>query len=69
MICQYSLEGKELFYFENGKIGCQIDGCDWEVSCDVEDPLGRFARHLRVEHLMVGTISEQSMEKERVREG
>ena len=48
---QEDLTGKDLFLFEEDKLVCCIEGCDWSVDCDSEDPLGDFIDHIEIEHI------------------
>jgi len=58
---QEDLSGKDLFLFEEDELVCCIEGCDWSVNCDCEDPLGDFIDHIEIEHIGVsinGTLDD-----------
>ncbi|MFW6376011.1 MAG: hypothetical protein ACOCZJ_02505 [Thermoplasmatota archaeon] len=48
---QEDLTGKDLFLFEEDRLVCCIEGCNWSVDCDSEDPLNDFINHIEIEHI------------------
>ncbi|MFP4051500.1 MAG: hypothetical protein ACLFVB_07155 [Thermoplasmata archaeon] len=48
---QEDLSGKDLFLLKEDRLVCCIEGCDWSVDCDSEDPLNDFINHVEIEHI------------------
>ena len=48
---QEDLFGEELFLFKGNRLICCIEGCQWSIDCECEDPLEKFIEHINIEHL------------------